>query len=309
MMKRVLVLFFLLLCGISLFAQNQYNFNNYIANQGILNPAYNGSRDVISGLLVHRSQWVGFEGAPNISALNVHGAIEETNVGIGVSLVNDNIGFSNNLDFMAAGSYKLELDRGEKILMFGLQMGLTSMIYDGTKSITSSFGDPLFQGKESKMFFNTGFGAYYYTDNYFVGYSIPKFFSPNFDDISEQFKNKLDFKNLHMYLYGGTVFDWGEVKVRPTMLMKYVYGAPMQFDISTSVLLADALWVGLSYRTVSEAVFFMEYQISRQFLLRYSFDYSFSPIAQWAKAGSHELSLQFDFSFYKRPGMKTIRHW
>ena len=308
-MKRILILFFLTLCGTALFAQNQYNFNNYIANQGLLNPAYNGSRDVISGLLINRSQWIGFEGAPTISALNVHGAIEDTKLGIGGMIINDHLGFSNTLDFMAAGSYKLEFDRGEKILMLGLQMGLTSMIYDGTKAITARFGDPVFDGKESKVFFNSGFGAYFYTEDYFLGYSIPKFFSHNFDEVSEQFKNKLDFKNLHMYIYGGYVFEWGEVKVRPTLLTKYVYGAPMQFDISTSVLLADVLWLGLSYRTVSEAVFFMDYQISRQFTLRYSFDYSFSPIAQWAKAGSHEIGLQFDFSFYKRPGMKTIRHW
>jgi type IX secretion system PorP/SprF family membrane protein len=303
----------LLLCGWSVFAQNQYLFNNYIANQGMLNPAYNGSRDDISGLLLHRSQWIGFEGAPMLDALNVHGAIEETNFGVGGFIINDHHGFSNTLDFMAAGSYKLQFGGGragdDMTLMLGLQMGLSSMIYDGTKAITDNFGDPVFKGKESKVFFNSGFGAYFYTEDYFAGFSIPRFFSPNFDMQSETHKNQFDFKNMHMYLYGGYVFDFQGTLVRPTLLVKQVYGAPMQFDVSGAVYLMESLWLGLTYRTVAEAVFFADYKISRQFTLRYSFDYSFSPVQPWAKFGSHEIGLQFDFSFQPRTGMKTIRHW
>jgi len=309
MIKKSLILIVLLLGGIKVFSQNQYLFNHYIANQGILNPAYNGSRDVYSGLLLHRSQWIGFPGAPLTTALNVHGAIEETKVGLGLSIVNDHLGFSNTLDFMAAGTYRIELDRGEKNLMFGLQLGASSMIYDGTQAITEMFGDPVFNGKTTKLFFNAGFGTYFYSEDYFFGFSIPKFFANSFDDEYEQFKNKLDFKKIHFYLYGGYIFELGMVKVRPTLLIKEVYGAPMQLDVSGSVLLAEIIWLGLSYRSTSDAVFFMDWIINRQFTLRYSFDYSFSPIARYAKAGSHEVSLQFDFTTYKRPGMKTIRHW
>jgi type IX secretion system PorP/SprF family membrane protein len=298
----------LLLGSLSAYSQNQTRLNHYIANQGLLNPAYNGTRDIISGLMIHRSQWIGFEGAPMNQALNVHGPIEDTNLGLGVSIMNDNLGFNNTFDFMGAGSYKLMIDR-DKFISFGLQMGFSSVVYDGTKAITEQFGDPVFQGKESKFYFNTGFGTYLYASDYFVGFSIPKFFSDDFNEREGQYKNKLNFKNMHIYLYGGYVFDWDPVKVKPTLLLKEVYGAPMQIDLSVNVLLAEQVWVGLSYRTVSEAAVLLEYAINRQFTVRYSFDYSFTPIAQYAKLGSHEIGLQFDFSFNKRPGMRSIRYF
>jgi len=309
MLKRILILGIILIGGINVWSQNQYRFNNYISTQGILNPAYNGSRDVVSGLLVHRSQWITFPGAPMTDALNVHGSLEGTNLGFGGVVVNDNFGFSNNLDIMAAGSYKLEIDRDDKFLLLGLQMGVSSMIYDGYKAITEQWGDPVFNEKISRLFFNAGFGAYFYAENYFAGFSIPKFFSPSFDLADEKMKNKLDFKNLYMNLYGGYIAEIDMFKVRPTLMLRHIYGAPMQVDISCSVLLTDFLWLGLSYRTTAEAVFFAEYIINRQFTLRYSIDYAISQFTRYAKAGSHELSLQFDFSFQKRPGMKTLRYF
>lgn len=305
----ILIVALLLVAVVRIDSQNQYQFNHYIANQGLLNPAYNGTRDIISGLMIHRSQWIGLDGAPMNQALNVHGPIEDTNVGVGLALVNDRIGFTNTFDLFGAASYKIQLDRDAKFMSFGLQFGLSSLVYDGTKAVVGDMNDPVWAGKESKLNFNFGFGTYYYTDDYFIGFSIPKFFSDQFDQNSSGFKNTIDFKNIHMYLYGGYIFDWYPVKVKPTILMKEVYGAPMQFDISANVLFAEQFWVGLSYRTISEMVFLFEYIINRQFTVRYAFDYPFSPINNYAKAGSHEVSLQFDFSFNKRPGMRSIRYF
>jgi type IX secretion system PorP/SprF family membrane protein len=290
-------------------AQNQYSYNHYIANQGLLNPAYNGTRDVISGLVLHRNQWIGVDGAPMLDALNVHGPVEDTNIGVGAILVNDQIGFTNTFDFMGAGSYKVMLDRDRKFLSFGLQLGFSSITYDGTQAVTSDYGDPVFDGKISKLYFNGGFGTYFYSDDYFAGFSIPKFFSNSYDYDSEDFINSFDFENLYMYLYGGYVFDWGDVVVKPTMLMKEVYGAPLQFDFSANVLLVDKIWVGASYRTTSDVVLLLEYVINRQFTVRYSGDYSFDAMNQYAKAGSHEIGIQFDFTFNKRPGMRSIRYF
>ncbi len=292
----------------ALLAQDQTQYNNYVANQGLLNPAYNGTRDIISGLLIARSQWLGIDGSPNSQALNVNGPVEDTNLGLGISLSNDMIGFTNNLDVMAAASYKIKFDR-YRFLSFGLQVGVTSNVYDGTKAVTDTYLDPVFMGKESKVGFNFGFGAYLYSDNYFLGFSVPRFFTQNFNEDEIQFKNTIDPKNLYTYIYGGYIFDWGEVKVKPTALFRFVYGAPLQFDIAGNVLFAERLWVGLGYRSTSDAVLLTEFIINRKFTVRYSFDYSFTALNQYAKFGSHEIGLQFDFSFNKRAGMRSIRYF
>lgn len=311
-MKKFFIIFFIsmmLLPVMSLKGQEQYQFNHYIANQGLLNPGYTGTRDVISGILIHRSQWLGFEGSPMNQALNVHGPIEETNLGVGLAFVNDRIGFSNTFDAFGACSYKLQLDRNRKFLSFGIQAGVSSLVNDGTKAEVPDPLDPVFDSKESKMIFNVGFGTYFFSDEYFLGFSIPKFFSNQFDQGEEDFRNTLDLKNLHSYLYGGYIFDWGDYKIKPSLLMKHVYGAPMQFDVSTNVLVMDRLWLGLSYRTVSDVVFLSEYIIDEKFTVRYSFDYPISELNQFNNYGTHEISLQFDFSFNQRPGMRSIRYF
>jgi type IX secretion system PorP/SprF family membrane protein len=308
-MKKLTVIILLSVVYIFTNAQDLVQFNHYIANQGLLNPAYNGTRDVISGLAIHRSQWVGFEGAPMNQALNVHGPIEDTDLGVGVTIMNDKIGFANTFDALAAASYKLTLDNYGKFVSFGLQMGVNSHVYDGTKAITDQYGDPVYNGKISKIGFNVGFGTYFYANNYFAGFSIPKMFSNIFNEDESAFTNRLDLKNLHMYLYGGYVFDWEPVKVKPTLLFREVYGAPLQFDVSANVLLAESVWLGLSYRSVSEVVFLTEYIINRQFTVRYSLDYPINSLKNYTRYGSHELSLQFDFTFNRRPGMRSIRYF
>jgi type IX secretion system PorP/SprF family membrane protein len=310
-MKKFLFIFSVMLVFLigPLKGQDLYQFNHYIANQGLLNPAYNGTRDIISGLLIHRSQWLGMEGAPMNQALNVHGPIEDTNLGVGLALVNDHIGFSNSFDAFASASYRLQLDQNDRFISLGLQAGASSLVYDGLKAETTNGIDPVFNNKKTKLAVNFGFGAYFYSEDYFAGFSIPKFFSNQFDEGSEAFKNTIDLKNLHTYLYGGYVFDWGDYKIKPTMLMKQVYGAPMQFDISANVLVMERLWLGLSYRTISEAVFLSEYVINEQFTVRYSFDYPINELNQFNNFGTHEISLQFDFSFNQRPGMRSIRYF
>ncbi|WP_439184622.1 PorP/SprF family type IX secretion system membrane protein [Carboxylicivirga taeanensis] len=310
-MRKLLYIFLGLVLAVGLKAQDQAQYNHYIGNQGILNPAYNGTRDVISGLIIHRSQWLGMQDAPMNQAINVHGPIEDTNLGVGVVLENDRLGFSNNFNFMGAGSYKLKMGRNQ-FLSLGLQVGVTSSVYDGTKAITDIYGDPMFTRKESILGFNFGIGAYYYADGYFGGFSIPRFFRPTFDEAQDNegsFKNTVSLESLHSYWYGGYIFDWGEVKVKPTALIRTVVGAPLTFDLSCNVLLNERLWLGASYRSISEVVFLTEYIINRQWTVRYSFDYSLSKIGTFGQYGSHEIGLQFDFSFNKRAGMRSIRYF
>ncbi len=307
-MRYALTIFIVCLIVFGVKSQNQSQYNHYIANQGLLNPAYNGTRDVISGIIVHRSQWAGMSGAPTNEALNIHGPIEDTNLGVGLILANDHLGFNNTFDFMGAGSYKIQINR-KQFVSLGLQMGLSSIVYDGTKAELDQPDDPAFPGKITEINFNVGVGGYLFSDDYFAGISIPKFFSNSVKDGTQGYKNTLNFKNLHTYIYGGYVFDWGNVKVKPTLLTRFVYGAPLEFDVSGNVLLMEKLWLGLSYRSVSDVVFLSEYVINRQFTVRYSFDYSISPLNTYARFGSHELSLQFDFNFVQRAGMRSIRYF
>lgn len=308
-MKKLLI-FLILVFGLRIgYSQDQAQYSNYVANQGLLNPAYNGTRDVLSGLIVHRSQWVGFEGAPMTDGLNVHGPIEDTPFGVGLVFQNDNIGFTNTFDFFVAGSYHFRMAKKGSFLSLGLQAGLQSLLWNGNKAITEQWGDPVFNGKDTKLAMNFGFGAYYYAEKYFLGLSIPKFLYNNFDVNKDGYRSTLDMRNLHTYIYGGYLYKIIDTQMKTTLLFKTVVGAPIQFDVSVTALLANQFWIGLSYRSLNDVVLLTEYIINRQFTLRYSYDFPFSDINHVSKIGTHEIGLQYDFSLNKRAGMRSIRYF
>ena len=97
--------------------------------------------------------------------------------------------------------------------------------------------------------------------------------------------------------------------MKTTALFRVVPGAPVTMDISAQVLLMEKLWLGLSYRTVTDLIFLAEYQIDKKWAVKYSFDYPLNSISKYAKMGTHELGVQFDFSLNKRPGMRSIRYF
>lgn len=323
-MKLYIVLAFILGVSAIGYAQDQAVYNEYIKTQGILNPGYNGARGNMSGLMVFRSQWTGFEGAPYTLGLNFSSPLENFSrklkkIGAGVVLQNDREGLTNHLEFSVAGSYRV-LDQRKLKLQLGLSMGVNNMQIRGTEAHPVDYGDPMFLGNISKFGFNFGFGGFLWSEkndnNFFVGLAIPKFFATKYDTDKQMIRHTVSMRDLHTYLYGGYLFEISNngTLLRPTALFRIVPGAPMEIDISGSVFLMDKLWVGLSYRTVSEVVVFAEYQITKMFSVHYSFDYSISPIRQYAKFGSHELSVKYDFVGGKgksKPGTrsKSIRYF
>ncbi|MBN1462562.1 MAG: type IX secretion system membrane protein PorP/SprF [Paludibacteraceae bacterium] len=300
--------FFLLFVIVCLYtnAQNYKQYNHYIANQGLLNPAYNGTRDYLSGLVVVRNQWIGIEGAPVTQALNIHSPISTSNLGLGLSVTNENIGATHTLDLYAAVSYKVELTE-DYLLSFGIQGGINSFSLDQSEIITGDNSDPVLYGSSNSAM-NAGFGSYLYSDKLFVGLSIPEFFTNEYNTTASEYIKTFDYKNIHYYLYGGYVFEFTDLAFKPTILTRFVYGAPIQIDLSGNFLVFEKAWLGLSYKTSSELVFLVEYVINNMFSVRYSYDYPFSSLNQVKNAGSHELGIQFDLNFGKTV-MKSIRYF
>lgn len=305
-MRNILLCIILLFSCFLAFGQNQEQYNHYIANQGLLNPAYNGTRESLSGLIVSRNQWVGFEGAPVTQALNVHSPISNTNLGLGLSVTNEKIGATHTLDCYGAVAYKFPMNN-DYTLSLGVQFGFNSFSMDQSKLVTTDSSDPALYGS-SNIAMNAGFGSYFYSEKLFAGFSIPEFFTNEYDTGAGSYKSSFDYKNIHYYLYGGYVFDLDRIAIKPTVLSRFVYGAPVQVDLTANVLLFQKAWLGLTYKTSSEMTFLVEYLINKSFSVRYSYDYPISSLNQVKNYGSHELGLQFDLNF-GRPVMRSIRYF
>ena len=97
-MHRILPLLLLLLAGAPLRAQQEVMVSQYMFNGLFLNPAYAGSHPYVSGSLLHREQWTNMPGAPRTSMAAVDGPLWNNRMGLGLSVVHDQIGISRDLD-------------------------------------------------------------------------------------------------------------------------------------------------------------------------------------------------------------------
>ncbi len=288
--------YFILICSfitICASAQQDPEYTQYMYNTMAVNPAYAGSIGTLEATLLHRSQWVGISGAPETQSFSIHGPLRNEKVGLGLSIVNDKIGPSNELYLDGNFSYSLPLGY-EKRLAFGLKAGMRMLNIDWSKGRYYDNTDVLLnQNIDNQMKLAVGAGVYYYTEKWYLGFSIPSFIENNYyDDVQES----IDYDRLHYYLMGGYVFDLNpNLKFKPAFLVKAVNGAPLTADVSANFMINEKFVIGGSYRTDDSISILAGFQISPSFYLGYAFDYTVGGLNKY-NDGTHEFILRYSLN-------------
>lgn len=287
-MKKIFTIVILLFASYGAKAQQEAMLTQYMFTGQYHNPAYVGSHPYSSASVLHRNQWVGLEGAPKTNVASFDGIMRNEKVGLGGLIINDKIGVTSRLDFLTNYSYKLKLSKG--FLNLGLRAGIGNY-RSNFDQLTYWDQDNTFNSpQKSSITPKFGFGAYYYTQRTYAGFSIPTIYA---FDKGPRNLNYPSFSR-HYFLTAGTLLDISKsVKFRPSFLLKYVAGAPVETDISATFLLRDMLWVGATYRTKDAVTGIIEYQINKQIRLGYAYDYTTSVINPHVK-GTHEFMLAVD---------------
>jgi type IX secretion system PorP/SprF family membrane protein len=300
-MKNFFTTIIFLLLGLSLWAQQEPHYTHFMYNQQLYNPAFVGSRNTPSFTALHRSQWIGFEGAPYSEVLSFQSPIMRERAGIGGTLSRYAIGVSYSWFASAAYSYNLKLTPYLN-LRLGLQATLEylGINFADPKVVTVSQYDPSFHENEFQDNYvgNVGVGAYLtYKDIFYFGVSAPQLY-PN--DIGLN-----DIANItakiapHRYANLGAVIPAGEqLEVMPNFILKYVDGAPIDFDLNLSLRYIQKLTVGVTARaggdkTVESMDGLVFFQIHPQFGAGLGYDYSLSKIKKY-QSGTVELLLRYD---------------
>lgn len=311
-MKRLIKIFLLLFIAIgSNFVNAQYDpmFTNYMWNEMYINPGYTGTREAISATVLLRDQWVGMTGSPKTQSFNLHSPIIGNQAGIGMSVVHETIGITNQTYAMGSFAYRVRLGHGK--LSMGLSFGILNKTDRLADVVAGETNDHHFNTNTPNMTMPNGsFGLYYYTDKYYFGVSIPRLINNQIvADVGQvRARNRVDYKDLHYFITGGYVFNVSkDVKLKPTFLVKTVYGAPVEADITLNALLKDVIWAGLGYRTGDAASLLLGVQINQNLRIGYSYDYTLTEL-QKANTGSHEIAIGYDFNI-SRSKIVSPRHF
>lgn len=280
-----------MLAGFSSWAQQDAQYTMYMYNTININPAYAGSRGVLSLFGLHRSQWVGLDGAPVTNTLSFNTPINETNLGIGASFVNDKIGPTTETNFSADVSYTIRTDEIHK-LSFGIKGTLNIFNLDRSMLNPQEQVDPSLQNVDNDLSPNVGAGIYWHTDKYYIGLSVPNFIETNHWADNDRAINK---ERMNYYLIGGYVFELNPMwKLKPAVLTKAITGAPLQVDGSLNVLYDDRFMLGAAYRWDAAVSFMAGFQITQGLFLGYGYDLETTRLRNY-NSGSHEIFLRYEF--------------
>lgn len=284
-----------LISGIS-YAQQDAQYTQYMYNTIVINPAYAGSREAMSIFALHRTQWVGLDGAPVTNNFSIHTPINGSNVGLGLSVVNDKIGPSDENNIAIDFSYSIKTSDRYK-LSFGLKASANLLNVDFTKLRIYNPGDPRFQDNiDNKFSPNIGAGLYLHSDNTYFGLSVPylletQHFDKSANNSASSFMSK---DKMHYYFIAGHVFDLSaNVQFKPSVLTKMVQGAPLQVDISGNFLINEKFTAGLAYRWDASFSGLAGFQVSDSWFIGYAYDMDTTKMANY-NSGSHELFLRFE---------------
>jgi type IX secretion system PorP/SprF family membrane protein len=244
----------------------------------------------LSIFALHRTQWVGLDGAPVTNAVSVNTPFNGTNLGLGVSLVNDRIGPTDENTFSADLSYTIHTSETFK-LSFGIKATANLFDLDVSRLDPVNSSDPTLQNMKNKFSPNIGAGVYLHSDKAYVGLSVPNFIETNRYDDNEVaiFKER-----MHYYLIAGYVFDLGDsVKFKPALLSKIVGGAPLQVDVSGNFMINDKFVVGVAYRWSAALSAMVGFQVSDYLHIGYGYDKETTNLDQY-NSGSHEIFLRYE---------------
>lgn len=296
-MRKTIITIFWLLVPLLIFGQKTQFTNQYIFNPIALNPAFAGSGDALSANLLYRNQWVGFEGAPKTLSFSAHSPMRKQNMGLGISIISNQIGVSKESSLIGNYSFKIKMDKGN--LAMGLGGGFIMVNTAWANLLANDNNDDLIQNNSPTYLIpEVSLGAYYSSKKYNIGFSIPYMLSYTFNSSKDKYDVRNDFSKYSYILSGDYAFNLKQdLKVVPSLMLKYQKESKTDFILISRLIYLDKFSVGGAYdseRKLFKGMF--QVQLNKQFRLGYSADFNSTKYNRY-KVGAHELMIRYDFKY------------
>ena len=290
----------LLLGSMQMHAQQTPQYTHYMYNTVNINPAYAGSRGALSAFGLHRSQWVGLEGAPTTNSFSINTPFQNSKLGLGVGFVNDKLGVIEENTVSVDVSYTIDLNKRDSKLSFGVKGSLNMLNVEYSRLNKLHPSDPMIINDiQNEVSPNVGAGVYWHNQRSYLGLSVPNFLENTRYDNGTVYSSMN--QKMHFYLIGGHVFDLNPtLKFKPAFILKAVEGAPFQADLTANFLIHDKLTLGAAYRWDAAWSGLVGFQVTEGLMLGYSYDSDVTKLGNYNN-GSHELFVRFElFNKYRR---------
>lgn len=290
-------------------AQQDPQFSHYMYNTISVNPAYAGSRGVLNITGLHRSQWIGLEGAPTSQTLTLNTPLRNRKMGVGLSVVNDKIGPLNQTFIYGDYSYTVRLTEKLK-LAFGLKAGINWFQPKISSLNTIQNNDPSFVGStmESVIKPNIGAGIYLHRDDWYIGASSPRLVQNKFNLGGSANDTTSVLEERHMFFIAGYLWTVNpQLKLKPTAQLKMVQDAPMSIDATLEALIRNKFSIGAGLRVGDSFYGMLGYQFTDQFRVGFAYDYTTTRL-QNVNNGTVEFMLSYDF-YFNNDKLKSPRYF
>jgi type IX secretion system PorP/SprF family membrane protein len=292
-MKKVFILS-IMMNVLNVAAQQDPQFNMYQFNQMIINPAYAGARDGISVVANVRNQWTGIDGAPRTNCLSIHGPILKKHLGIGLTVINDQMGPRNWTAVYGNLAYIARITNTWK-LSFGLNAGYSRYQFDFTKlTMKNNENLTFFSQTQTIGQLDLNSGIFLRNNSFFAGLSATHINNQPLYITSDSTGRTFGYlANTHMFFTMGKSFSFSENLIfAPTVMVRA--GGRGTADLNLNFFLFKKVWLGVFYRGRFGPGFLMQYYITDKLRAGYSYD---TGILDARRLGAtHELMLGFDIS-------------
>jgi len=287
----------------ALFSKGQQDpmYTQYIFNLQTINPAYAGSWQDIGVTALSRDQWLGIQGHPTTQTFSFQTPLRSEHVGIGLNIVNDNVGLEKTLSVNFDYSYQILLS-DITTLRFGIKGGFMNYSNNltGYTQYPDNQSDPLYQVNiKNKFMPNFGFGLYLSSPKYYLSLSLPEIVQGSYQQGQASSANTST-QVRHLFFAGGMVFELSDnIKFKPTFMTQAVSGTPFLYDLSANFLIAEKFWIGGMYRSGDAVSVIAQWIINRKLRFGYAYDFTTTDLQKFSN-GVHEVMISYEFSWAKR---------
>jgi type IX secretion system PorP/SprF family membrane protein len=311
MKKLVIILMFGALL-VPLSGQQDPKFSQNMFMSSFYNPGAVGSADKICLLAAFRNQWTGLPDAPVTTTFTAHmpfNLFGRTH-GVGINLMNDRLGFTNDFLFSASYAYRMDLGMGKLGVGFNVGMANPSIEPDWNGAeVIQPEGDPSIpSGSGSGFGLDMGLGLYYHTDNMYVGLSTSHLVSTgkykgDERDYNAQYVN-------HYYVMAGYNIQLTNpmFEVIPSLMLQSDLRSHHIY-LNTNIRYNKRFWGGVSYSVGGAITAMFGIELINGLRIGYSYDFELSPLMNY-NSGSHEVTVRycFDLGIDKSPSKyKSLR--